>query len=213
MNEQDTQNNPSNTRQYFLIAFILLLLGMGISMIYKSFAPAKQVVAENTVDPTIGIIDENDAQPEDQTLNDIIDKQDVDFEDNKKEDFSTKGIDHSQSETVVDVNPTTTRNPKRTKNTQDTETTILADESDHPKKLTKYMVITGSFGSIENARKRLEQTIAAGYRDAEIVNFDNSKYHTVCAIRTDHESTARAAVKKLKSKKIDAILHTQRRGK
>ena len=194
----------SNTKQYLTIALILLLFGMGISMVYKSFAPAKEVVTENIQDTAANdVLDEN--EPEDQTLNDIIDKQDVNFDDDE-EDLATKGSDNSSVETIDKPEPATKRTSPST--IQNHATTVLADRSDAPKKLSKYMVITGSFGSITNARKRLEQTIIAGYRDAEIVQFDNSKYHTVCAVRTDHESTARAAVQKLRKKKIDAILHT-----
>ena len=211
MNEQTPQTEnktSSNTKQYLSIALILILLGMGITMIYKSFAPAKKVVAENIADTTTDVLDEDDPQPADQTLNDIIDKQDVDYDDDNEEDNLTKGTDDANIESIDKSEPITTHT---TSNPKQDITTILADHPDAPKKSSKYMVITGSFGSISNARKRLEQTIAAGYRDAEIVQFDHSKYHTVCALRTDRESTARAAVQKLKKRKIDAILHTKRR--
>ncbi len=211
MNEQAPQTekkSTSNSKQYLSIALILILLGMGIAMIYKSFAPAKKVIAENVEDVPNDVLDENDHQPEDQTLNDIIDKQDVDFDDEDEEDASAKGSDDSDLESIDEPNHA---RPSTRPNQKTKTTTILADKTDAPKKLTKYMVITGSFSSITNARKRLEQTIVAGYRDAEIVQFDHSKFHTVCAIRTDHESTAKTAIRKLKAKKIDAILHTTKR--
>ncbi len=207
MNEQAPQTEKkttSNSKQYLSIALVLILLGMGIAMIYKSFAPAKKVIAENVEDVPNDVLDENDHQPEDQTLNDIIDKQDMDFDDEGEEDASAKGSDDSDLESIDEPNQA----KSSTSPNQKPKTTILADKTDAPKKLTKYMVITGSFSSITNARKRLEQTIVAGYRDAEIVQFDHSKFHTVCAIRTDHESTAKTAIRKLKAKKIDAILHT-----
>jgi len=206
MNQQTPpteEKSASNSKQYLYIALILILLGLGITMIYKSFAPAKKVVAENIEDAATDVLDENDHQPADQTLNDIIDKQDVDFDEDVDEDVRTKGSDDSKIESL-DEPETTKTTPNSSPNTQ---TTVLADKTDTPR-LTKYMVITGSFGSITNARKRLEQTIAAGYRDAEIVQFDHSKYHTVCALRTNYESTAQSAIRKLKNRKIDAILHT-----
>jgi len=207
MNEQAPQTEKkttSNSKQYLSIALVLILLGMGIALIYKSFAPAKKVIAENVEDVPNDVLDENDHQPEDQTLNDIIDKQDVDFNDEDEEDASAKGSDDSDLESIDEPNHTRSS----TSPNQKPKTTILADKADAPKKLTKYMVITGSFNSISNARKRLEQTIVAGYRDAEIVQFDHSKYHTVCALRTNYESTAQSAIRKLKNRKIDAILHT-----
>ena len=208
MNEQAPQTekkNQSNSKQYLSIALILILLGMGIAMIYKSCAPAKKVVAENLENTTTDILDEDAHHPEDQTLNDIINKQDVDFIDHKEEKNSTIGTDDSQI-TAIEESTTT----QRTRPTENIRTTVLTNEPNIPSRVTKYMVITGSFNSIENARKRLEQTIAAGFRNAEIVQFDHSKYHTVCALRTDQETTARATIKKLTNKKIDAFLHKQK---
>ena len=208
MNEQAPQTekkNQSNSKQYLSIALILILLGMGIAMIYKSCAPAKKVVAENLENTTTDILDEDAHHPEDQTLNDIINKQDVDFIDDEEEDFSTIGTDDSQ---INAIEESTTK--QKTRPTENIRTTVLTDAPNIPSRVTKYMVITGSFSSIENARKRLEQTIAAGCRNAEIVQFDHSKYHTVCALRTNQETTARATIQKLTNKKIDAFLHKQK---
>ncbi|HHB79380.1 MAG TPA: SPOR domain-containing protein [Saprospiraceae bacterium] len=194
------KKKTTNTRQYVLIAIILLLLGMGILMISKSLAHKNNQTAEiPTVESTI----QEENLPEDETLNDIIDKQDVDFDDESTDnEVETQGADDSKLTTIIE-------NPKIEKNTSPT-TTIINEEPKMPKPNSKYMVLTGSFGSIENARKRLEQTISAGYRDAEIVQFDDSKYHTVCALRTNDLSSAETAVKKLKHKKIDALVHRQR---
>ena len=212
MNEQAPQaekKDQNNFKQYLNIALILVLLGLGTLMIFKSFTPAKKTIEENSSDTAINVMDENDSQPEDQTLNDIIDKQDIEFGEDEEDEVSTEGFDNASIEDTDEPESINRTNSS----TQAAKTKVFADKIDEPKKLTKYMVITGSFGSITNARKRLEQTIIAGYRDAEIVQFDHSKYHTVCAIRTDNESIARASIQKLKNKKIDAFLHTQGRSK
>ena len=60
---------------------------------------------------------------------------------------------------------------------------------------------------MENAQQRLAELKKAGYKDAEIVNFDLSEYHTVCAGRFSDVNEARKLVKKLKDyNKIDAYV-------
>jgi len=71
----------------------------------------------------------------------------------------------------------------------------------------QHLVIAGNFSKLENAEQRLQELKKAGYKEAEIVNFDLSEYHTVCAGRFSDVNEARKLVKKLKDyNKIDAYV-------
>jgi cell division septation protein DedD len=70
-----------------------------------------------------------------------------------------------------------------------------------------HLVIAGNFLQRVNAEQRLEELKKAGFKDVEIVNFDFSEYHTVCAGRFTDVNEARRLVKKLKDyHKIDAYV-------
>lgn len=210
-NQTPTPDHESNnsTRQYLTISVVLLLLAMGISMFYKSCS------ARNTANTVIGevenkgIVSEFENHPEDETLNDIIDSQEdeVEAEAKTKRTPNVIGEDKVEEEIVEESEPIIVDERFKEKGNQTTVTNIEKST------LSKYMVIAGSFSTIENARVSLEHTILSGFENAEIVHFDNSKYHTVCALRSDNEAEARRAITKLKAKKIDAFLHTARLGR
>lgn len=71
----------------------------------------------------------------------------------------------------------------------------------------KHMVIVGNFSQLANAEQLVKDLKKAGYPNAEIVRFDMSQYHTVCAGRYDDVNEARKVAKKLKDyEKIDAYV-------
>lgn len=71
----------------------------------------------------------------------------------------------------------------------------------------KHLVIAGNFSQKSNAEQRVGELKKAGFSDAEVVNFDLSEYHTVCAGRFSDVNEARKLVKKLKDyHKIDAYV-------
>ena len=71
----------------------------------------------------------------------------------------------------------------------------------------KHLVIVGNFLQLTNANQRMQELKKAGFGDVEIVNFDLSEYHTVCAGRFDDVNEACRLVKKLKDyHKIDAYV-------
>ncbi len=70
-----------------------------------------------------------------------------------------------------------------------------------------HLVIAGNFLQQANAEQRMAELKKAGYKDVEILNFDLSEYHTVCAGRFADVNDARRMVKKLKDyQKIDAYV-------
>ena len=71
----------------------------------------------------------------------------------------------------------------------------------------KHLVIAGNFSQEHNAQMRVEELKRAGFKEAEVVNFDLSEYHTVCVGRFSDVNEARRLVKKLKDyHKIDAYV-------
>lgn len=71
----------------------------------------------------------------------------------------------------------------------------------------KHLVIAGNFSQEHNAQTRVEELKRAGFKEAEVVNFDLSEYHTVCVGRFSDVNEARRLVKKLKDyHKIDAYV-------
>jgi cell division protein FtsN len=71
----------------------------------------------------------------------------------------------------------------------------------------QHLVIAGNFTQKANAEQRVAELKKAGYKDAEVINFDLSEYHTVCVGRFSDVNEARKLVKKLKDyQKIDAYV-------
>jgi len=71
----------------------------------------------------------------------------------------------------------------------------------------KHLVIAGNFSQAANAEQRVQELKKAGYPNAEVIQFDMSQYHTVCAGRYDDVNEARRVAKKLRDyHKIDAYV-------
>jgi cell division protein FtsN len=64
----------------------------------------------------------------------------------------------------------------------------------------KYMVITGSFKQLANARKSMESLVKIGYTDAEVGRFNRGAFACAIAKRTNDLNSANALAKKLKTK-------------
>lgn len=109
----------------------------------------------------------------------------------------------TQKPAAVKTKPVAPVNPPATKTSQPITTpgTVTASADG------KHLVIVGNFLQRVNADQRLQELKKAGFNDVEIVNFDLSEYHTVCAGRFDDVNEARRLVKKLKDyHKIDAYV-------
>ncbi|MGB4849214.1 MAG: SPOR domain-containing protein, partial [Saprospiraceae bacterium] len=86
-------------------------------------------------------------------------------------------------------------------------TQAVAKKTSLPNTEGKHLVIAGNFLQMVNAEQRMAELKKAGFKDVEILNFDLSEYHTVCAGRFTDVNEARRLVKKLKDyHKIDAYV-------
>lgn len=62
----------------------------------------------------------------------------------------------------------------------------------------EHLVIAGNFTGRANAQKRVDELKSYGFAGAEVVNFELSEYHTVCAGRFSDINEARKVSKKIK---------------
>ncbi len=62
----------------------------------------------------------------------------------------------------------------------------------------RFMVITGAFKDVGNARDEMETLVKAGYQNAEVKKFTSAWAHVI-ALRTNDRAAADRAVEKLKS--------------
>lgn len=79
--------------------------------------------------------------------------------------------------------------------------------------IPQYMVIAGAFSTAKNAEIFLDMLGEKGFKDAEVVQFSNSKFISVCVNRTDDLSKARNEVESLKKMNIEAYVHTRKTSK
>lgn len=70
-----------------------------------------------------------------------------------------------------------------------------------------YMVIAGSYLLEENAKKMVQKLKGMGYSNAEIVYFDQSQYHSICAGRYNSSSSASQTSSSLRNSGIDSYVH------
>ena len=106
-----------------------------------------------------------------------------------------------KTETKTNTTPPATKPATKTSQPITNPTPITASTEG------KHLVIVGNFLQLVNANQRLQELKKAGFNDVEIVNFDLSEYHTVCAGRFDDVNEARRLAKRLKDyHKIDAYV-------
>lgn len=71
----------------------------------------------------------------------------------------------------------------------------------------QYLVIAGSYLLEDNAKRMVNKLQGMGFSNAEIVYFDQSQYHSICAGKYDSKSSASKTAGSLKSNGIDSYVH------
>lgn len=211
--------------------FILLLLYIWISHVWGSDKPKhpQQIVDATQTEHTLGADDPSgdidtflNTSPEltsaDTTTKEVV-TNDLKSQDKtgsvKSEPAKPDPVKNepAKKEVTEDKKPAATKTENKTKPAATTTTT--AKQSQPVAKKTslatstegKHLVIAGNFLQLVNAEQRVAELKKAGYKDVEIINFDLSEYHTVCAGRFTDVNEARRLVKKLKDyHKIDAYV-------
>ena len=73
----------------------------------------------------------------------------------------------------------------------------------------KYLLLAGSYLIEDNASTMVRKLKKMGYNNAEVVVFDMSQYHSVCAGRYGNMSSAKQESSSLKRKGVDNYVHTR----
>ena len=73
----------------------------------------------------------------------------------------------------------------------------------------KYLLLAGSYLIEDNASTMVQKLKKMGYNNAEVVVFDMSQYHSVCAGRYGNISSAKQESSSLKRKGVDNYVHTR----
>lgn len=168
---------------------VLLLLGFLISTMIKScnksstreVETTEQDIIKSTSDDFEDDFFEDNLEEENETTSDEITSSD-DFDSNYEE------IDQALDETPENV-------------------TVTPPTSSASNNYGKYMVLAGSYLIKENANNMVRKLNNIGYNSAEIVVFDLSQYHSVCAARLSSYNEAVRISNELKSRGIDNYVH------
>jgi len=79
-----------------------------------------------------------------------------------------------------------------------------------PSKGAQFLVVAGSYSKNPNARAMARRLESKGYDNAEVVEFDYSKYFSVLAGRFTSEEEARAVAAELQENGVEAYVHRKR---
>jgi cell division protein FtsN len=186
-----------------LYAFIILILYFWITAIVRSYQKREvslQVPDTTQIDTNLQVTNvdttfEDGAPP---TNEEIVDGT-LDY---KELDDKVKEIEQKQELTKTQQEQLKKQPDKSVKTQKSGANVVVGDGG-------KFKVIAGSYLLKENADKMVKKLKSLGYKDAKIVVFSASGYHSVVAASYSSESMARSAVSTLKSKDVDSFVKTQ----
>ncbi|MFK8102723.1 MAG: SPOR domain-containing protein [Saprospiraceae bacterium] len=130
-------------------------------------------------------------------------------EETEESDTESKNVESTTGEETQKKSTEVLSNEVATKSAKGKETTQPKSYEKPQEKLAKqkpgaYLVVAGSFSTFANASVERNRLRKLGYKP-EIVQFKNSKYHSLIAKRTATSSAAKTTVKALKAKGVEAF--------
>ena len=125
-----------------------------------------------------------------------------DFE--TSEGLDSNPIDYTEVDEIIAKTKATSSNTSI--NNRTTTSTPKATSSS---KNGKFLLLAGSYLMEDNADLMVKKLRKIGYTNAEIVVFDMSQYHSVCAGRFNSLSSANQESSSLKRKGVDNYVHTK----
>ena len=201
--------------KFLVLALIIVFVGLWIMTVAKSCEKTDQ---GNLPDIEAGINDE---------ITEVTDDVEDLFEEDEESQFNEEGdeIVSNGSETTSDE--IEGESEEENDKAADLEAERIAREeaanradsngsesSSSTSNITEYLVISGAFLTEANAKKEVERLKTSSFIDAEVVIFNSSKYHSVCAQRTSSLREANRLRDSLKSSGYnEAYVHKKRRGK
>ena len=94
---------------------------------------------------------------------------------------------------------------KQTTTSNDKKSNTYQNDSKEP-----FLVIAGSYLVEENASQMISTLKTMGYKNAEKIVFDLSKFYSVCVGRYPDHETASSIVRKLKANGIESYVHSKK---
>ena len=119
----------------------------------------------------------------------------------------SEAIDYTEVDEIIKNNA-----PAKAPSTSTKSNTKTSTNNSSSTKSTysgKYMLLAGSYLIEDNAQIMIKKLKKLGYANAEMVIFDMSQYHSVCAGRYSSLSSAQQESGALKRKGIDNYVHTK----
>ena len=120
------------------------------------------------------------------------------------DDSESTGIDYTEIDEIIEKNNNKTESEPVTTSKPSTRSTTTSTSYSG-----KYMLLAGSYLIEDNAQAMIKKLKKLGYDNAEMVIFDMSQYHSVCAGRYSSLSAAQQESGSLKRKGIDNYVHTK----
>lgn len=118
-------------------------------------------------------------------------------------------IDYTEVDDIIEENKPVATTKRTTTNTTYNSTSNTSTNSNASSRSGKYLLLAGSYLIEDNARTMVQKLKKMGYADAEVVVFDMSQYHSVCAGRYSSHSSANQESGALKRKGVDNYVHTR----
>lgn len=186
---------------------VLFLAYLWIATVAKSCNKKATADADNTNTEMIDHVADVDTDEFEDDLFEDEDYGDIDvtattdgmgggtFEDDGISD--SNGIDYTEVDEIIEKSNTTSTPAKST------------STNNHNSYSGKFMLLAGSYLIEDNAQAMIRKLKKLGYNDAEMVIFDMSQYHSVCAGRYSSLSSAQQESGTLKRKGIDNYVHTK----
>jgi cell division protein FtsN len=204
-------------------AVLLLFVYLGGTALYKSMSNAEDSPTQMVADgDEYDIFDET--EEDDDFFEESTEEKDPEIKEDgtpSSDEAAGSGIDYSEIDEALEEPIKEKAKPVTSTKTSTKETTKKVSKpvkstpkpvqkpKTSPSSNGKYLVIAGSYLVKENAEKMKTRLAKLGYDKAEIVVFDERKYHTVCASKSNDYDTAVRQSNALKRKGIDSYVHTR----
>lgn len=119
-------------------------------------------------------------------------------------------IDYSTIDDELEDKPVTKPAPRENTNNRPATTQTTSTASSNTNSNGRYLVIAGSYLVESNANTMRSKLSNLGYK-SEVIVFDLSEFHSVCAGRYSDYDDALNASSRLKQQGIDNYVHTRKR--
>jgi len=206
-----------------LYAIVLAFLGFWIFTVAKSCKATKNIteVIDRPINSAVDDVKDNlddlyDDEDEGEGNGELDGELDAESEEDLYDDeIGEEDVDAAKKAAMAEVEEEDEEEEDGDELTSDLD----EEESDNDRSVAssgggssgKYMVVAGSYLSEANAKSERRRLQKAGYDDAEVVVFNFSNYHTVCAARYNSLSEANALKGKLANGRYpDAYVHRKR---